>query len=74
MIQLKQKNKDVAVLDLPVEYINRDVNVLIQNTRTFPVLTVAEVPRNHWHVTNNTANPLHEKLLDEQLLRNKLTS
>ena len=55
----------MSVLDLPVEHINRDANVLIQNTRTFPVLTVAEVPRNHWHVTNNTANPLHEKLLDE---------
>ena len=68
------KNKDVSVSDLPVEYINRDGNVLIQNTRTSQALTVAGVPRNQWHVTNNTGSPLHEKLLDEQLLRNKLTS
>ena len=68
------KNKDVSISDLPVEYINRDGNVLIQNTRTSQALTVAGVPRNQWHVTNNTGNPLHEKLLDEQLLRNKLTS
>lgn len=37
------------------------------------MLTVVEVLRNHWHVTDNTGNPLHEKLLGEQLLRNKLT-
>ncbi|MDU4445880.1 MAG: hypothetical protein E7I81_07300 [Streptococcus mitis] len=68
------KNKDVSVSDLPVEYINRDGNVLIQNTRTSQALTVAGVPRNQWHVTDNTGSPLYEKLLDEQLLRNKLTS
>ena len=68
------KNKDVSVSDLPVEYINRDGNVLIKNTRTSQALTVAGVPRNQWHVTDNTGSPLHEKLLDEQLLRNKLTS
>ena len=39
------KNKDVPVSDLPVEYINRDGNVLIQNTRTSQALTVAGVPR-----------------------------
>ena len=37
------------------------------------MLTVAEVLRNHWQVIYNIANPLHEKLLGEQLLRNKLT-
>ena len=37
------------------------------------MLTVAEVHRNHWHVTDNTANPSHNKLLGEQLLHNKLT-
>ena len=68
------KNKDVPISDIHVEYINRDGNVLIQNTRTSQVLTVSGVPRNQWHVTNNIGNPLHEKLLDEQLLRNKLTS
>ena len=39
------KNKDVSVLDLPIEYINRGANVLIQNTKTSQALTVAGVPR-----------------------------
>lgn len=63
----------MSVSDISVEYINRDGNVLIQNTRTSQALTAAGIPRNQWHVTNNTGNLLHEKLLDEQLLRNKLT-
>ena len=56
-----------------IERVNHNPFVVRKNTRTFPVLTVAEVLRNHWHVTDNTGNPLHEKLLGEQLLRNKLT-
>ena len=49
-------------------------SLLEENTRTSQSLTVAGVPRNQWHVPDNTSSSLHEKLLDEQLLRNKLNS
>ena len=57
-----------------IERVNHNPLVVRKNTRTSQALTVAGVPRNQWHVTDNTGSPLHEKLLDEQLLRNKLTS
>ena len=49
-------------------------SLLEENTRNYQELIDVGVPRDQWHVTDNIANPLHEKLLDGQLLRNKLTS
>ena len=64
----------VNVADLPVEYIVRDGNILILNTRTSQALTQAGIPRSQWNVINRTGDSLFEELLTGQLTRNKLTS
>ncbi|EPP0837226.1 hypothetical protein ACULTF_000168 [Listeria innocua] len=62
----------VKVSDLPVEYIVRDGNTLILNTRTSQALTQAGIPRAQWNAVNRTGNQLFEELLTGQLNRNKL--
>ena len=64
----------INVNDIPVEYIVRDGNTLILNTRTSQALTQAGIPRSQWVSINRTGDQFFEKLLDGQLLRNKLTS
>lgn len=64
----------VNVADLPVEYIVRDGNILILNTRTSQALTQAGIPRSQWKAIDRTGEALFEELLDGQLFRNKLTS
>jgi len=64
----------IKVSDLPVEYIVRDGNVLILNTRTSQALTQAGIPRSQWTVVNRTGQPFFEELLTGQLSRNKLDS
>lgn len=64
----------VNVADLPVEYIIRDGNTLILNTRTSQALAQAGIPRSEWSVINRAGNSLFEELLTGQLTRNKLTS
>ena len=60
--------------DLPIEYIVRDGNTLILNTRTPQALTQAGIPRSQCVSIDITGNQLCEELLDGQLSRNKLTS
>ena len=64
----------VNVADLPVEYIVRDGNTLILNTRTSQALTQAGIPRSQWNAIDRTGDTLFEELLTGQLSRNKLTS
>jgi len=64
----------VNVADLPVEYIVRDGNTLILNTRTSQALTQAGIPRSQWNVIDRTGIELYEEMLSGQLSRNKLTS
>lgn len=64
----------VNVNDIPVEYIIRDGNTLILNTRTSQALTRAGIPRNQWKAIDRTGNIVFEDMLDGQLSRNKLTS
>jgi len=64
----------INVSDLPVEYIVRDGNTLILNTRTSQALTQAGIPRSQWNAINRTGNTVFEDMLDGQLSRNKLTS
>ena len=64
----------VNVADLSVEYIVRDGNILILNTRTSQALTQAGIPRSQWNAINRTGEALFEELLTGQLSRNKLTS
>ena len=61
------------VADVPVEYIIRDGNTLILNTRTSQALTQAGIPRYQWNAIDRTGNSLFEELLTGQLLRNRLT-
>ena len=68
------KSGKIDIKDLPVEYINRDGNTLILNTRTSQALTQSGIPRSDWHTIDRTGEKLHETLLDGQLQRNKLTS
>ncbi len=67
-------NGKINVSDLPIEYIMRDGNTLILNTRTSQALTQAGIPRSQWVAIDRTGNQLFEQLLDGQLSRNKLTS
>ncbi|MCH2924956.1 hypothetical protein K3V93_14765, partial [Listeria monocytogenes] len=62
----------VKVSDLPVEYIVRDGNTLILNTRTSQALTQAGIQRAQWNAVNRSGNQLFEELLTGQLNRNKL--
>lgn len=64
----------VNVADLPVEYIVRDGNTLILNTRASQALTQAGIPRSQWNAIDRTGDALFEELLTGQLSRNKLTS
>ncbi|RPF43405.1 RHS repeat-associated protein [Hydrogenoanaerobacterium saccharovorans] len=68
------KSGTVSPSDLPVEYIARDGNTLILNTRTSQALTQAGIPRSQWSTINQTGNEFFEDLLTGQLSRNGLTS
>ncbi len=68
------KSGKVNVADLSVEYIVRDGNTLILNTRTSQALTQAGIPRSQWNAIDRTGIDLYEEMLSGQLSRNKLTS
>lgn len=64
----------LTVKDLPIEYIVRDGNVLILNTRSAQALEQAGIPRAQWNGVNVSSNPLAQNRLSGQLQRNKLTN
>ena len=64
----------INVEDISVEYIVRDGNTLILNTRTSQALTRAGIPRSQWIAVDRTGETFFEELLTGQLSRNKLTS
>ncbi|MCL2860735.1 MAG: hypothetical protein FWF46_09435, partial [Oscillospiraceae bacterium] len=68
------KSGKVNVSDIPVEYIVRDGNTLILNTRTSQALTQAGIPRSQWNAVNMTGNAEAEIRLTNQLNGSKLTS
>lgn len=59
---------------IQLDYIVRDGNKLILNTRTSQSLIRAGVPRSAWVGINRTGNLFYEQLLTNQLIRNGLTS
>jgi RHS repeat-associated protein len=59
---------------VPVDYILRDGNTLILNTRSAQALTQAGMPRSQWAGINRTGNTAFEARLTGQLRRNNLTS
>jgi hypothetical protein len=60
--------------DFPIDYIIRDGNVLILNTRSSQALTQAGIPRSQWDVNNKTGVTFFEESLTNQLNRNELSS
>lgn len=59
---------------IKIDYIVRDGNKLIMNTRSAQALTRAGIPRSAWSGVNRTGQALYENLLSGQLTRNGLTS
>jgi hypothetical protein len=59
---------------VPLEYIVRDGNTLILNTRSAQALEQAGIPRSQWNAVNVTGNAQAEARLTGQLARNRLTS
>ena len=68
------KKGKIKAKDLPIDYIVRDGNTIILNTRTSQALTRAGLPRSKWAAINRTGDSFFEELLDGQLSRNKLSS
>ena len=60
--------------DVPINYIVRDGNKLILNTRSAQALEAAGIPRSAWNAVNRTGNAMFEEMLTGQLQRNGLTS
>lgn len=60
--------------DVPINFIVRDGNTLILNTRSAQALTAAGVPRSQWHAVDRTGQQMYEDMLSGQLSRNNLTS
>jgi RHS repeat-associated protein len=68
------KTGQLAVADVPVQYIVRDGNSLILNTRSAQALERAGVPRSQWAAVDMTGDADAEARLTEQLKKNGLTS
>jgi hypothetical protein len=68
------KNGDILLSQVPIDYIIRDGNTLILNTRSSQALERAGIPRNQWYAVNRTGNALYEGMLSDQLTNNGLTS
>ena len=60
--------------DVPVQYIVRDGNALILNTRSAQALEQAGISRGSWNAINMTGDAAAEARLTGQLGRNGLTS
>ncbi|WP_279625545.1 hemagglutinin repeat-containing protein [Desulfomicrobium norvegicum] len=60
--------------EVPIDYIVRDGNALILNTRSAQALTNAGIPRSQWNAINRTGQAAYEARLTGQLTRNNLTS
>jgi RHS repeat-associated protein len=68
------KSGELAATDVPVQYIVRDGNTLILNTRSAQALEQAGIPRSQWKTVNMTGNKAAEARLTQQLKNNNLTS
>jgi len=68
------KAGEMAVEDVPIDYIVRDGSTLILNTRSAQALERAGVPRTSWKGVDRTGQDFYESLVSQQLERNGLTS
>lgn len=60
--------------EVPIDFIVRDGNKLILNTRSAQALEAAGIPRSQWNAVNRTGQDMFENMLSGQLQRNGLTS
>jgi hypothetical protein len=68
------KSGELSPADVPIEYLIRDGNTLILNTRSAVALEMAGIPRSRWNAVNMTGNMGAELRLTDQLENNGLTS
>lgn len=68
------KANKITPSQLPIDYIVRDGNKIMLNTRTAQALERAGVPRSQWTGANQTGVQFYEGLLDGQLQRNGLSN
>lgn len=61
----------LAPAEVPINYIVRDGQTIILNTRSAQALDAAGIPRSQWNGVNKTGDSLFEGLLDGQLSRNR---
>jgi hypothetical protein len=67
------KSGNLKPSDVPIDYITRNGNTLILNTRSSQALTQAGIPRSQWNAVNRTGDAAFEARLTGQLQRNNLT-
>jgi hypothetical protein len=58
--------------EMPIDFIVRDGNQLILNTRSAQALETAGIPRSQWNAVNRTGQEMYETMLSGQLQRNGL--
>jgi len=68
------RDGDMSPADVPIQYIIRDGNVLVLNTRSAQALTQAGIPPSQWNMVNMTGDVAAEARLTKQLEGNGLTS
>ena len=68
------RSGSIEASEVSVEYIVRDGNTLMLNTRSAQALERAGVPRSRWNAVNVTGDAAAEARLTAQLKRNGLTS
>jgi RHS repeat-associated protein len=68
------RSGQMSASELPIEYIVRDGNKLILNTRSSQALNMAGISRAEWNAVNMTGDAAAEARLTGQLQRNELTS
>lgn len=68
------RSGELQASDVPVQYVVKEGNTLILNTRSAQALEQAGVPRSQWNAVNVTGDAAAEARLAGQLQRNNLTS
>jgi RHS repeat-associated protein len=66
------KSGDLAIADVPVQYVVRNGQAIILNTRSAVALERAGIPRSQWNAVDMTGNAAAEARLTAQLERNRL--
>jgi RHS repeat-associated protein len=64
------RSGSIKASDVPINYIVRDGQTIILNTRSAQALEQAGIPRGQWKGVNQTGDTFYESLLDGQLGRN----